>query len=85
MTQSPVSLDKNHEIADAFGASRIPRVFLFNEELKLVYAGAIDDNSRNASSVKDYYVKDAIEQLVAGKEITKSKTESPGCTVKRVS
>ncbi len=81
----PYALDKDHEIADAFGASRTPHVFLFNEELKLVYAGAIDDNSRSASAVKEHYLKDAIEQLIAGEEVTRTKTESLGCTVKRVS
>ncbi|RNC86142.1 MAG: thioredoxin family protein [Balneola sp.] len=81
----PYALDKNHEIADAFGASRTPHVYLFNGEMELVYVGAIDDNANDASAVKEYYIKDAIEQLVAGEELTRSNTKSLGCTIKRVS
>jgi thioredoxin-related protein len=37
-------LDKNHELADAFGALTTPHVYLFDENMKLIYRGAIDDS-----------------------------------------
>ncbi len=79
------ALDKNHEIADAFGASRTPHVFLFNGNMELVYVGAIDDNANDASAVKEYYLKDAMEQMVGGQQLTKPTTKSLGCTIKRIS
>ena len=63
-------LDKNHRVADAFGASRTPHVYLFDSEDTLVYVGAIDDNANSATDVEEFYIKDAIEQLSAGQDIT---------------
>lgn len=79
------TLDKNHELADAFGATRTPHIYLFNGDMELVYVGAIDDNARDANAVDSFYLKDAIEQMAAGKEVTVPKTKSLGCTIKRVS
>lgn len=81
----PYVLDKNHRVADAFGASRTPHVYLFNAEDKLIYVGAIDDNANSAADVEEFYVEDAIEQLSAGQAITRSSTKSIGCTIKRLS
>ena len=78
------TLDKNHEIADAFGATRTPHVYLFNAEMELVYVGAIDDNAQDANAVENFYLKDAIEQMTSGKKVEVAKTKSLGCTIKRV-
>lgn len=78
------ALDKDHELADAFGATRTPHVFLFDKDMKLVYRGAIDDNAADAGKVKQYYLKNAIDELVAGKSVTESTTRSLGCTIKRI-
>ncbi len=80
----PYVLDKNHRVADAFGASRTPHVYLFDAEDRLVYVGAIDDNANSAEEVEDFYIKDAIEQLSAGQAITRASTKSIGCTIKRL-
>lgn len=76
-------LDKNAELADAFGAKTTPHVFLFDKELRLVYKGAIDDNHASAKEVKEHYLKDAIEAMVAGKPITTNETKAIGCSIKR--
>ena len=81
----PYVLDKNHRVADAFGASRTPHVYLFDSEDTLVYVGAIDDNANSAADVEEFYIKDAIEQLSAGQDITQASTKSIGCTIKRLS
>ncbi len=75
--------DKDHVIADAFGATRTPEVFLFDGSMKLVYKGSIDDNANNASAVKNQYLEDAVQALASGTEI-KVKSSSPkGCPIKR--
>ena len=76
-------VDKNNEIADAFGANRTPECFLFDKNLKLVYHGAIDDNPTDDSKVTRQHLKEAINELVAGKEVTVKESRSVGCTIKR--
>jgi len=76
-------IDENHEVADAFGANRTPECFLFNSDLKLVYHGAIDDNPSDASSVKRQHLKEAIDEMNAGKDISVKESRSVGCTIKR--
>jgi len=78
-------LDKNNEVADAFGANRTPECFLFDKHLKLVYHGAIDDNPTDAAAVSREHLKTAINELVAGKDISVKESRSVGCTIKRKS
>jgi thioredoxin-related protein len=76
-------VDKNNEMADAFGANRTPEVFLFDKNMILVYHGAIDDNPSDATAVKRQHLKEAINELAAGKEITVKESRSVGCSIKR--
>lgn len=78
------AVDKNNEIADAFGANRTPECFLFNKEGKLIYHGAIDDNPQDAGSVQRHHLKEAISEAVAGKEVSMKKSRSVGCSIKRI-
>jgi peroxiredoxin len=80
----PYVLDEGSKLADAFGATRTPHVFLFNKELVLVYRGAIDDNARNPEAVTQHYLLDAMEAMASGKPIPVATTRSIGCTIKRV-
>jgi thioredoxin-related protein len=78
-------MDEQSKMADAFGANRTPEIFLFNSEGKLVYHGAIDDNSDNEEGVKRRHAQIAIDELIGGKEISTKETRSVGCTIKRKS
>jgi hypothetical protein len=77
-------VDANNEVADAFGANRTPECFLFTKDLKLVYHGAIDDNPSDPAAVNRHHLKEAINELVAGKDITVKESKSVGCTIKRM-
>ena len=81
----PYAIDKNHQIADAFGAIKTPYVYLFNGNLELIYVGPIDDNPNDASAVKASYLNSAIEKMLAGEKVEQINTKSLGCTIKRVS
>ncbi|MBE2255600.1 MAG: thioredoxin family protein [Ignavibacteria bacterium] len=75
--------DMNNVVADQFGAERTPEVFVIdNASMKIVYHGSIDDN-KDASAVTATYLKNALDEFLAGKTITKSETKSFGCTIKR--
>ena len=76
-------VDANSAMANAFGATRTPEVFLFDKEGKLVYHGAIDDNANGPAEVTKKYAGSAIDELVSGKEISTKQTKSVGCTIKR--
>ena len=76
-------VDKNNEIADAFDATRTPENFLFDKNSKLVYHGAIDDNPTDAGNVARQHLKEAINDLLAGKEIAVKESRSVGCAIKR--
>jgi len=75
-------VDEKSELADAFGANRTPENFLFNKDGKLVYHGAIDDNP-DESGVTRKHLKEAIVEMMNGKEITTKTSKSVGCTIKR--
>ncbi len=76
------ALDKQAKLAEAFGATRTPDIFLFNSDMELVYTGAIDDNAKSAEDVEQTFLKNAIENLVAGNEIDPKTTKALGCTIK---
>lgn len=80
----PYLIDQDHKLADAFGATRTPHVYLFNSNDKLTYVGAIDDNSADASEVKYTWLKDAIRAVMNGEEIKTTTSKAFGCSIKRV-
>ncbi|KAA5536888.1 redoxin family protein [Taibaiella lutea] len=77
-------VDKKSALADIFGASHTPEVYLFNGAQALVYKGAMDDNPANPSEAKIMYLKNAIDNLLAGKAIDPAETKSVGCSIKRL-
>ncbi|MCB9255695.1 MAG: thioredoxin family protein [Chitinophagales bacterium] len=81
---APYLLDENSALANAFGAKTTPHVFLFDSSDKLVYLGAIDDNSKDASQVKEKYLFDALYALNTGSEIKIAKSNAKGCSIKRL-
>lgn len=73
------------DVAMQFGARRTPHVFLLKKEdvgFKLVYQGAIDDNTEDASKASKKYVEMAIAELEEGKEVSVNTTKAVGCTIK---
>lgn len=76
-------VDKDSKIANAFGATRTPEIFLFDVKGKLQYKGAIDDNPSDAGNVKRVHSVEAISQLVKGQSITVRESRSVGCGIKR--
>lgn len=80
----PYVVDKNHQLADEFGATKTPHIYLFDKNDVLVYVGAIDDNSGNEKDVKYTYLMNALNELGTGKEITTKQSKALGCSIKRV-
>ena len=78
----PYVVDATSQVAKAFGAARTPEVFLFDAKGTLVYHGAVDDNVESAEKVSKTYLKDALDSVVAGKEVSVKETKAVGCGIK---
>ena len=79
------TLDKESKLASAFGATRTPHIYLFNNKGTLVYRGAIDDNARKPKKVEKAYLRDAIDAMVTGEKIETASTKALGCGIKYAS
>lgn len=77
-------VDKNHEVADAFGANRTPECFLFDKNLVLTYHGAIDDSPSDVTAINRIHLQEAMTEMVGGKEVSVKQSKSVGCTIKRL-
>ncbi|MBI3854911.1 MAG: redoxin family protein [Planctomycetes bacterium] len=67
--------------ARAYGCKATPHVFLFDGERKLRYAGRIDDSER-PEYVKVNDLRNALDALLAGREIEVKTTPAFGCSTK---
>jgi peroxiredoxin len=72
--------DPSQEVGRAFGATVTPHAFLLDGEKNLVYVGAIDDQM-NAEEVKEHYLRDAIDAVLAGSKPAKESTKPAGCGI----
>ncbi|MGC6426739.1 MAG: redoxin domain-containing protein [Akkermansiaceae bacterium] len=70
------------ETAKAYGAVATPHVFIFDSEMKLRYDGRMDNGRRRVGPVEKNEARDAIEAILAGKEIAVKKTRPVGCSTK---
>lgn len=81
----PYLFDETQTTAKEYGATKTPHVYLLAKEKGeyiVKYIGAIDDNSDDASAVKEKYVENAIANIMAGKLVTPSTTKAIGCGIK---
>ncbi len=68
-------------VAEAYGPKATPHIFLFDKERKLRYEGRIDDNQREGL-VKIMDARNALDALIAGKEVAVTHTGVFGCSTK---
>ncbi|MGE5655571.1 MAG: thioredoxin family protein [Actinomycetota bacterium] len=78
----PYIRDVTQDVAQSFGASRTPEVFLLDGEGKLRYRGLVDDNANDPGGVQAAYLRNAIAQLLKGEPVNPPTTEAIGCSVK---
>ena len=76
--------DESQGVARAYGAERTPHLFVFDKDLRLAYTGAIDDdkNYKTRKKVEKPYLRDALDDLVAGRPVRTAETHAIGCTIK---
>jgi len=69
------------KVSRAYGPTSTPHVFIFDKQRKLRYVGRIDD-SEKPEQVKSHDARNAIEALVAEKEVSVERTRTFGCSIK---
>jgi peroxiredoxin len=76
--------DESQEAARAYGATHTPHLFVFDEDLRLAYTGAVDDDSsyKTRKKVEKPYLRDALDDLIAGRPVRAPETHAIGCTIK---
>ena len=80
-----VLLDGDGKVGRLYNAKVTPELYVINSEGVLVYMGAIDDiksvDPADIAGAKNY-VKQALDEAMAGKEVSEPVTTAYGCSVK---
>ena len=76
--------DDGNKIADRFGASHTPEAYVINASNKLIYHGRIDDQLK-VERVTSNDLRNALDEMLAGKPVSKTSADAFGCSIKRVS
>jgi thiol-disulfide isomerase/thioredoxin len=73
---------ETQEMSRKYGPVATPHVFIFDSGRKLRYVGRIDDSELAARPDTKHDTRNALEELLAGKQVTVEKTKTFGCSVK---
>ncbi len=81
----PYLIDKEQKIFPQYGATKTPHMYVLQKTDKgnvVKYIGAVDNNYKDASSVTEKYVENAINALLNGEDVKETKTRAIGCSIK---
>lgn len=77
----PYIYDPTQKMARDYGALVTPHFFVLDQERRVRYIGAMDDNN-NPAKVTRNYLREVVDALLEGKEPPITETKARGCTVK---
>ncbi|HYM61688.1 MAG TPA: thioredoxin family protein [Thermoanaerobaculia bacterium] len=77
----PYLKDGDSSVARAYGARVTPHVFVIDGKGTVRYRGYVDDSAKPEERQRTG-LKDALDSLLAGKEIAQRETKAFGCTIK---
>ena len=83
----PLLKDVGNKVADSIGATRTPEVFLLDADHRVRYHGRIDDQyivGRQRKQPTREDLVEAIEELLADKQVSQPATAALGCLIGRV-
>jgi len=78
-------IDEDGKVGKMYGAKTTPHMYIIDKSGMLVYAGGIDDKaSTDVDDIQDAknYVASALDELLAGKEVSVQSSTPYGCSVK---
>ena len=79
----PYVVDHKHIIADEFGATHTPQVYLFDKDLRLIYTGNLNGNSKNTIELSNSNIQSIVENMLSGNLVEIPYIKPKGCTIKR--
>jgi peroxiredoxin len=74
--------DESQDVARKYGALRTPHFYIFDSDRKLIYTGRGIDTPRDTSKMTINDLERALEEHLAGKDISIPLTNPIGCNVK---
>lgn len=77
----PYLFDESQEVCKQFGAVRTPEFFVLNQERRIVYMGALDNNT-NPALVTKKYVEEAVTASLKGEKVAAAETAPVGCLIR---
>ena len=90
----PYLRDKDQRVAGAYGAQCTPHFLVFDADHRLVYQGRFDDDPQakdrakglappdHRGAVKESYLPDVVDALLAGRPVPRDQTWAIGCSIK---
>jgi hypothetical protein len=84
-TPSATLMDEEGTAGKAYGARTTPHMYIVNPQGQLIYAGGIDSiPSARADDIKKAtnYVKQGLNETLAGKPVSAASTQPYGCSIK---
>ena len=73
---------KDEEVSINYGPQATPHAFVFDKERRLQYRGRIDDTENPYVEPKTQDLRNALDEMLAGKEVTEKTTKTFGCSIK---
>jgi thiol-disulfide isomerase/thioredoxin len=73
---------KTQSVTKGYGPVATPHVFIFDKERKLRFQGRIDDVEQPSKTPNHFDTRTALDELIAGKDVTTPTTKVFGCSVK---
>lgn len=80
--QFPYLRDIDQSVATAYGAKCTPHFLVFDASLHLAYQGRFDDNKDHPNLVKERFLPDAVDAILAGRAPVRDHTWAIGCSIK---
>jgi len=78
-----VLLDIQQQVADLYGAQATPHVFVIDSQGRLRYQGAFDDVTFRQRVPSRFFLREAVDALLAGRLPETTQTSTYGCAIVR--
>lgn len=79
----PYLFDESQEVARAYKAACTPDFYLFDDDLKLIYHGQLDDSRPgNGIPVNGRDLREAMDAVLSNRKVSEHQKPSLGCSIK---
>ncbi|MBI2981020.1 MAG: thioredoxin family protein [Deltaproteobacteria bacterium] len=78
----PYLRDETQQVARAYDAACTPEFYAFDQERRLRFHGRLDDNHENPKKATRHYLREALDDLVAGQPVRTPESHPIGCSIK---